>query len=95
MIEMKAIANNEKGTTEVSCHIEGTGADLANEAVSIIESMMGDLKKQSIIIHFVILKALADNPEILIGGDNDEHDKFAKIMAKLTSKSVIGKGELN
>ena len=63
--------------------------------LGIIEGMMGDIKKQSGYLYHLILKGLADNPKILIGGESDKAVEFAKMMADMTSKSVIGKGELN
>lgn len=95
MIEVKAKTDMEKETTEVSMHLDGTGEELVHEALGVIEAMMGDIKKQSGYVHHLILKGLADNPGVLIGGEDDKAVEFAKMMADMTSKSVIGKGELN
>lgn len=95
MIEVKAVADIDKETTEVSMHLNGTGEELVHEALGVIEGMMRDIKKQSGYLHHLILKELADNPKILIGGESDKAVEFAKMMADMTSKSVIGKGELN
>lgn len=95
MIEIKAVTDLDKETTEVSMHLDGTREELVHEALGVIEAMMGDIKKQSRYAHFLILKGLADNPGVLIGGEDDKAVEFAKMMADMTSKSVIGKGELN
>lgn len=93
MIEIKAKAG--ANSTEISNHTEGTLGDIMNESLAIIESLMGNLKKSSEVGFTLALKMLADNPEILLGDGDSDKDKFAKMMAEMTSKSVIGKENLN
>lgn len=95
MIEIKAEADASKRGTTISNHIEGTLEEILNEALAVIESLIGNIKKQSVLGHAMLLKALADNPEIFTGESEDEHERFAKMMAEMTSKQVIGKGDLN
>lgn len=97
MIEIKAESDAIKKGTAVSSHIEGTLEEILNEALAIIDSLIGNIKKQSVLGHATLLQALADNPEIFMGEseEGDKHEKFAKMMAEMTSKGMFGKGDLN
>lgn len=96
MIEIKAEADMQNRGTNISSHIEGTLEEILNEAVAIIESLIGNIKKQSVLAHAMLLEALADNPEIFMGeSEESEREAFAKMMADLNSKAMKGKGDLN
>ena len=96
MIEIKAESDMRHEGTTISSHIEGTLEEILNEALAVIESLVGNIKKQSVLGHAMLLKALVENPEIFMGeSEEDEHEKFAKMMAELTSKGMFGKGDLN
>ena len=96
MIEIKAESDANKRGTAISSHLEGTLEEILNESLAVIESLIENIKKQSVLGHAMLLKALADNPEIFMGeSEEDEHEKLAKMMAEMTSKHIIGKGDLN
>lgn len=96
MIEIKAEADMGKGGTSISCHIEGTNEEIVHETLGIIEGLLKDVRDGSEFAYVLILHTLADHPEILQGGkEHDEHEQFAKMMAEMTDKSVIGKENLN
>ena len=96
MIEIKAEADMRNEGTAISSHIEGTLEEVLNEAFAVIGSLIGNIKKQSALGHVMLLQALRENPEIFMGeSEEDEHEKFAKMMAEMTSKGMFGKGDLN
>lgn len=96
MIEIKAEADMSKEGTAISSHFKGTLEEILNEAIAVIESLIVNIKKQSVLGHAMLLEVLADNPEIFAGeSEEDEHEAFAKLMAEMTSRGILGKGDLN
>lgn len=96
MIEIKAEADMQNEGTNLSNHIEGTLEEILIESLAVIESLFKIIKKQSVLGHFMLLKALRENPEIFMGeSEGDKHEAFAKMMADLNSKAMKGKGDLN
>lgn len=94
MIDIKAesvIRDGDKGV-EVSCATKGTGEEIVNEALTIIQSLMATLKKEMPALHLIVLKTLADNAHILLGEDEDS---FASLMCEAMSKGIIRKDGLN
>lgn len=95
MIEVKAqteVRDGESGV-RVTTQLNGASDDIAAETLAIIENLMRGIKRESPLLHLLILQALADNTEILSGGNDDKFDAKAK-MAKAMSKGIL-KGGLN
>ena len=102
MIEMKAKVLEFKGDDgaelEIEGHMEGNGGELVHEGLAIIRALMKDFKAESPMLHTAIIRELAANPNILRGEDDEdesEHERFAKMMAEMTSRGILGKGDLN
>ena len=79
MVKVEAQVNGDH--TDVSVAMEGKGIDIVNEAISVIQAVMGDLKKNEEPLHLVAIKAIADDPSILLGGDEAQVERFEKLMA--------------
>lgn len=91
MIEVKAetVGKGEDKGVSISVRTEGTGEEVVNETLTIIEGLMKGLKKDAPGLHLVALQAIADNPWIL-SGDEDNKEYDAKMeMAKMMSKGVL------
>lgn len=69
MVKAEAQTDKEKGGCNTSVQVEGTGRDIINEILCIIETLMKDLKDTDEVLHAIALQAIADNPEILTGED--------------------------
>ena len=102
MIEMKAKVLEFKGDNgaelQLEGHMEGSGGELIHEGLAIIRALMKDFKGENPMLHMAIIREIAANPNILLGEDDEEkseHERFAKMMAEMTSKGIIGKGDLN
>lgn len=95
MVEVKATAtmSGENQGTEVSVKLSGEGMQIANEALSVIEALMGDIKENSVLLHALCLEAIANNPGILLGNTKDNTDalreEIAAKMSAATDKNVI------
>lgn len=74
MIEVKAIADPTKGGCNVSITMEGNGHAILEESLAIIQGVMGSLKSEDMALHMLACRALADDPRILFG--EDEEDMF-------------------
>lgn len=95
MIEVKAqteVRDGESGVN-VTTQLNGTPADLAAEILAIIENLMRGIKRESPLLHALILQTIADNTEILSGGNDDKFDAEAE-MAEAMSKGIL-KGGMN
>ena len=95
MVEVKAqteIRGADNGVN-VTTQLNGTSADLAAEILAIIESLMKGIKKESPLLHMLILQTIAENTEILSGGNDDKSDAEAE-MANAMSKGIL-KGGVN
>ena len=88
MVEAKATANNDKGGCNVSISMEGHGQEIIEETLAVIQGVMGSLKEQSIMLHMLALKAIADNSEILLG----EEDKIAKEFERFVATTKFREG---
>lgn len=99
MIKIKANATmrGENAGTEITIEMRGEGMQIANEALSIIQGLMGDIKGNSRVLHAMCLEAIADNPEILLANKDDEEEDAEEMlhgavgikMSRATDKSVI------
>lgn len=81
MVKAEATANNEKGGCEVSISMKGHGKDLIEETLALIQGVMGSLKKQDRILHMLVLQAIAENSEILLGKEEDIAKEFERFVA--------------
>ena len=93
MVEVKAQTETRGGDNgvNVTTQLNGTSADLAAEILAIIESLMKGIKKESPLLHMLILQTIAENTEILSGGNDDKSDAEAE-MAKAMSKGILEGG---
>lgn len=102
MIEIKAkvlsIDENEDmgASIDLETEMEGRGIELMHETLAIIRTLMRDIRNESPVLHLVLIREIAHNPDILLGRDEGDRDTdFGMKMANLMSKSIIGKGGLN
>lgn len=95
MIEVKAQTEVRDGESGVSVTTQLNGAfdDIAAEILAIIENLMRGIKNESPLLHMLILQTIAENTEILGGGNDDEFDAEAE-MARAMSKGIL-KGGMN
>ena len=96
MIEIKAetvVKNGDKGVS-VTARTEGTGEEVVNETLTIIESLMRNLKKETPALYLIALQAIADNPWILSGDESNEEYEAKMELAKAMSRGIL-KGGLN
>lgn len=77
MVEVKAIADNNKEGCNVSISIEGSGREILEETIAVVKGAMGSLKEESFMLHMLAIKAMADDPTILLGDDAEDADKFS------------------
>ena len=98
MIEVKANTikkeNGERGV-DVQATLEGHGLQIESESLAAIQGIMANLKDADKMLHTAVIRALVDEPEILLGDISDMDTAFEKHMADLTSRSIIGEGDLN
>lgn len=95
MIEVKAqteVRGADSGVN-VTTQLNGVPADLASEILAIIESLMRGIKKESPLLHLLILQTIAENTEILSGDGDAKFDAEAE-MAEAMSKGIL-KGGMN
>lgn len=81
MVKVESVVNGDH--TDVSVSMEGIAIEIANETVSAIEALMSDLKKNGAMIHLLVVKAIADDPTILLGEDAelDKASEFERLIA--------------
>ena len=93
-VEANSTMKGRKQGTELTVEMNGSGIQISNEILSIIQGLMGDLKENDEILHAICLKTIAENPGILLGKRDDDEDEelraaMAMKMSKTTDKSVI------
>lgn len=91
-VEANSTMKGEDRGTELTVEMEGSGIQISNEILSIIQGLMSDLKEHDRFLHAMCLQAIADNPRILLGKkDEDEElrESMAMKMSKTTDRSVI------
>ena len=95
MIEVKAQTETRDGESgvNVTTQLNGTSKDIAAEILAIIENLMRGIKRESPLLHALILQTIAENTEILSGGNDDKFDAEAE-MAEAMSKGIL-KGGMN
>lgn len=76
----------------VQANLEGNGIEIASESLAAIQGIMKNLKDTDPVLHTVVLRALADVPDILLCKETKNYEME---MAHLMDKCVVGKGELN
>lgn len=81
MVEAKATADSSKEGCSVSITIEGHGKEILEETLALIQGVMGSLKESSFALHLMAVKAIADNPEVLLGEDETVVKDFEKFVA--------------
>lgn len=93
MIEVKAETTDHR--TEVGVKVDADLIEYGAEVLAIIQSLMGALRNDDIRLHAAVLKAIEDEPKILLGEDTPTDEAKAKVeldLAKLMSKAIIKKG---
>ena len=95
MVEVKAQTETRGADNGVSVttQLNGTSKEIVAEILAIIESLMRGIKKESPLLHMLILQAIADNTEILSGDGDAKFDAEAE-MANAMSKGIL-KGGVN
>lgn len=90
---VKASVKDEK----VDIVLEGSKIDIANDTLNLIRSLMASLKTEDPLMHFAVIKIMAEEPTILTGdteelGDMHREDlsPFVRMMSEKTDESVIG-----
>ena len=74
MVRIESKVDHEEGGCNTTCEFRGTGIDIVNEVLCVVESAMMNLKSQDKFLHAVALKMIADTPSILLGKDADDMD---------------------
>lgn len=93
MIEIKA--NTEEGHgIGVEINVNASAIEYGSEALAIINSLMGALKKDDLKLHQAVLGAIADEPKILLGENISDSvsTRAESELANLMSKAIIKKG---
>lgn len=95
MVEVKAQTETRGADNgvNVTTHLNGASVDIAAEILAIIESLMRGIKKESPLLHMLILQTIAENTEILSGDGDAKFDAEAE-MANAMSKGIL-KGGVN
>ena len=91
-VEANSTLKGKKRGTELAVEMSGSGIQISNEVLSIIQELMGNLKENDEILHAICLQTIAENPGILLGKrDEDEELRAAMAMkmSKTTDRSVI------
>lgn len=73
MIEIKAVSNTDD--VVVDTYVDADGADYVMETIAIIQSLMGKLKKDSMILHALVISYIAHHSEVLTGETKNEADE--------------------
>ena len=81
MIEIKAITQEDKTTTEVN--IDADDIEYMAEVTAIIEALMRGMRETSVLLHAAVLKVISENPHILLGvkEDSDRAKDFERFVA--------------
>lgn len=95
MIEIKAQTETRDGDSgvDVTTQLNGTSKDIAAEILAIIQNLMRGIKRESPLLHALILQTIAENTEILSSDSDDKFDAEAE-MAEAMSKGIL-KGGMN
>lgn len=98
MIEVKATTTADH-RTKVDVKVDADLIEYGAEALAIIHSLMGALKRDDIRLHAAVLKAMAEDHSILFGDDDstllgeyEEKGDEALALAEAMSKSIVKKG---
>lgn len=89
MIEVKATTSADHHT-EVDLKVDADLIEYGAEILAIIHSLMGAVKNDDIRLHAAVIKAIADDPKILLG--EDESDKAKVNLAEAMSRGILKKG---
>ena len=91
MIEARAKADSNRNGCEVSVSMEGHGVEIIEEALALIQCVMGGLKDQSIALHMLALQMIADEPTILLGEEkaSDLAKDFERFVATTQFKEGV------
>ena len=87
MIEVKADTTDHR--TAVDVKVDANLIEYGAEILAIIHSLMGAVKNDDVRLHAAILKAIDDDPKILLGEGDAEVE-----MANAMSKGIL-KGGVN
>lgn len=90
MIEVKAKTTNHR--TEVDVMVDADLIEYGAEVLAIIHSLMGAVKNDDARLHAAVIKAMTDDPNILLG--EDESEKAKSELAQMMSKGIL-KGGMN
>ena len=90
MIEVKADTTDHR--TAVDVKVDADLIEYGAEILAIIHSLMGAVKNDDARLHAAILKALDDDPKILLGEDNSLTSLAEANLAEAMSKSILKKG---
>ena len=80
---------------DVQATLEGNGIQIASESLAAIQGIMMNLRDADMALHVATVRALLEEPDILLGEEPNAEKNYEKEMADLTSRSVIGKGGLS
>lgn len=102
MVEVKSVCKGDECETQV--RIDGVTSDIMDETISIIWSLMRDIKSEDRAAHMAVIDVLAHCDYILMGEEegSEEHQAFEafkkledsreavkKAMATATDKAVL------
>lgn len=90
MIEAKATADDKRDGCEVIITMNGSGHQLVEETLALIQGVMGSIKEKDVLLHLLIIRAIAEHSEIL-RGDDEESDK-AQEFERLVATAKIREG---
>lgn len=89
------VMDGAKGAN-IRMKIEGSDVEIVNETLAVIQALMDNMKKESPFLHVICLKAISENPHILLGDgtnvrdiDESKAEAFAKQISQMTDKSVL------
>lgn len=92
-VEANTVIRGDSRGAEVTIDLKGDGIQIADEILAIIQGLMGEMKESDRLLHMFCLQAIANNPKILLGKEDDEEEEVREAMAvkmsKTTDKSVI------
>ena len=69
---IKIETNLEEGGVNIKGEIGGKGIDLVNEILTIIQTLMSDIKEKDEFLHAIALNAIVNNFYILTGETEEE-----------------------
>lgn len=90
MIVVKADTTDHR--TAVDVKVDADLIEYGAEILAIIHSLMGAVKNDDVRLHTAILKAISDDPKILLGEDDAEAAEAE--MTRAMSKGIL-KGGMN